>query len=521
MVLGFRERVVSSDHNRLQAFMAAEIADAFRYLFDADAREDQAAALATLGIAAASPMRAVVINGSLVRPEIGTFNLFVSAGMALCVSPEATANPDDSPAQLVRDPGQAVAGALVISTPGGGTRIDVIEVSVSQLVVESDNRDIFNPSTGTFTPALLNKVVEARFTYRVRAGTPGGGFPGTATGWLPLAVASVPSAAASNNDVTFWDVRPLLSDMANGTHIVRETWAGARRQQGSAIDETGAGAWRARGIFELELSGRRVGGELAPTGSGTTYLDLTSASVQEPGFAAVASTPWYVYLAFPFGLPRWAKYSPSSVGYRVPVVPRGIPIFTQSKVPAGLSGKAGSAISLPTDTGLGSSTTEAIVAMAGVFGAGPAWCNSVMSDGWTVHNVPAILLAAVSGNNSSAPVFNLVGNTSYPAHASALRLKFTSTLTIASTTVLSVVRTVIVTDNTGSTTVFTWRRSSTEVGPVAGSFLDEFELDVPLVPNLPGGAAQTLKVGLTYSVGGGAPTYSSQGVYVMGWRLGG
>lgn len=519
MVLGFRERVVSSDHNRLQAFAAADLADAFRHLFEASTTEDQAAGVATLSAAAASPMRAVVLNGFRVRPEIGNFNIFVDPGVALCVSPESPANPDDSVAQLVRDPGVTVAASLVISTPGGGVRVDVIEASISQLVVESDNRDIFNPSSGTFTPALINKVVEARFAYRVRAGTPGGGFPGTATGWLPLAVASVPSAAASCDDVTFWDVRPLLSDMARATHVVDAPFPRSTRQH-AVVTDNGAGAWSARGIVDLELGGRKVGGDLCPTISGVSALRLdssvaTALNIQEPGFTLTADRPWYLYLALPFGLPRWAKYTPASVGgERRPTSPRGIPIFTQ-KAPTGVSGKAGSAISLPAATGLGSNTTNAVVALSGGVATGPTFIGTTIA-GSTCSQ--ALLAVLASGAGTNIPIYEVTGNVTHPAHACKLRVLLMAKMTGAAGTALVLDRTINVRNVAGTLDYSSARFTSTITYPASGIVFDRFEVELELPPNLPTGAPETLRVYATYT-NVGTFDAAEQVCVIKGWTL--
>lgn len=507
-----RERILSSDHNREQAFAAAMIADAYRYLFDADASEDEAAGTATLGVALGNPMRAVIFNGLRVRPEIGTFNLFVDAGAGLFVDPGSPASPDDSPAQVIRSAGQQVAGALTIGAAAGSTRIDVIECSTSQVVIETDNRDVFNQSTGAFQPQLVNKVAEAQLTFRVRQGTPGGGFPGTAAGWLPLAVASVPSGAVSNDGVTFWDVRPLLNDFARSVHQVRAAFPTARRRHTYATDD-GAGNWLAKGIVELELAGRRVGGNLCPTASGATSLRLDSGGgLQEPGFSVTNDRPWYLYLAQPFGLPRWAKYSPASSGARTPISPRGIPVFTQ-KAPAGLSGVAGSAISLPAATGLGGSTTNAIVAASGMF-EGAFFAGSV--GGALVESLGRTAIAPSSGNNTANPVYTIVAGTHFPPNAVAICVAAWTTLTLAGGTLTAFYRDLQL-RNVSESELYSALQSYNTVGmPAGGSFTDAWEGWLQVPPNLPSGAAATFHVLAQYNSLG---TYSQQKIFVKGWQL--
>lgn len=514
-----RERILSSDHNREQAFAAAMIADAYRYLFDADASEDEAAGTATLGAALGNPMRAVIFNGLRVRPEIGTFNLFVDAGAGLFVDPGSPASPDDSPAQVIRSAGQQVAGALVIGTAAGSTRIDVVECSTAQVVIETDNRDVFNQSTGAFQPQLVNKVAEAQLTFRVRQGTPGGGFPGTAAGWLPLAVASVPSGAVNNDGVTFWDVRPLLNDFVHATHQVRSSFPAYRRNHVVGVAVSGGGGpgdpWNLKGIVDVEIAGRKVGGNLCPTASGATQLDLSAAGgLQEPGFSVTNDRPWYLYLAFPFGLPRWAKYSPASSGARTPISPRGVPVFTQ-KAPLGTSPMAGSAISLPTATGLGGSTSTAVVAASGMF-VGSFWCGSTTSGPTTNAIYNSTGIAPSSGAGTQSVEYTLVGNTHFPACATALYVQLEMQITLGAGTTTVFDREVQL-QNTGGTIGYAFaRRTDVATSPGAGSWYDRAEFWLELPPALPAGLPASYKVACDYQVAG---TLANQKIYVKGWRM--
>lgn len=512
LVHGTRERILSSDHNREQAFAAAMIADAYRFLFDADASEDEAAGASSLGGALGNPMRAVIFNGLRVRPEIGTFNLFVDAGAGLFVDPGSPASPDDSAAQVVRSGGQQVAGALVVGAASGSTRIDVVECSIAQVVVEADNRDVFNQSTGSFTPQLINKVVEAQLTFRVRAGTPGGGFPGTASGWLPLAVASVPSGAVSNDGVTFWDVRPLLNDFVHAQHQVRAAFPAARRRHAFAGDD-GAGVWNAKGVVDVELAGRKAGGNLCPTASGAVALNLAAAGgLQEPGFAVASNLPWYLYLAHPFSLPRWAKYSPSSSGARTPLSPRGIPVFTQ-KAPAGLSGLAGSAISLPAATGLGGSTTNAVVALSGMFEG--AFFAGITAGAVTESNA-RFAVAPSSGNNTANPVYTLVAGVHFPPNAVAICVAAWTKVTLAAGTLTAFNRDLQL-RNVAGTDIYSAIQVYNSLGmPAAGNITDTFEGWLQVPPNLPSGVAATFHVLVEYL---GLGTYSEQKIFVKGWHL--
>jgi len=519
LIWNFRERMVSDDLNRSEQYLAAAAVEQLRHLYLASAVEDEAEGKTAVASLVTTPLRAIVLEGLRVRPEIGTTSLFIEPGALVCASPDADPHPADSTARFIVDGGQQTAGQLVLTAGGGGTRIDLVECAPSNVVIEADSRDIFNPGTGLFAPVNINKVARGALTYRIRTGVAGGGMPAREAGWLPLAVCSVPSSATTWDDVTVWDVRPLLADLARPPHLVVEQFPRSLRQFGSVIEE-GAGNWRARGVIDLELSGWKCGGDIATAASGLNYVRLDSGGGnQEPGFAAVASSPYYLYLAQPFGLPRWCKLSPSTSGERTPQSPRGIPIFTQ-KAPAGLSGKAGSAISLPTATGLGGSTTNAIVALAGVFGVGTAFCALAQEGGAYRLENPGIALAPASGAATSTVVYSLVGNTSYPAHARAVSLRFSTTVSDTTGTVHGVSRELRMRDSTG-VVVYSRKFTTTETVPAAGSYTDVWELDLSITPNLPTGAAQTVSVELTFGVTGGVgpETYSGQSAVVCGWQL--
>lgn len=520
LIWNFRERVVSDDFNRALQFLARQDAELLRRLHAASASEDEAGGKTTVADAVANPARGVVFEGLRARPEIGTTNLFVEPGIALLVSPHADPHPADSPARVVIDPGVQAAGALVLTAGGGGTRIDVVECQVADTVTEADNRDIFDPSTGLFAPALVNKVARGSLAYRIRLGVPGAGFPGTASGWLPLAVCSVPAAAVTWDDVTVWDVRPLLSDLARPPHLLATTNPIAGQRHVSAVEPTTApGEWRARGLVELELAGWRIGGNLASSTSGVSYLRLDAldpaVTVQEPGFAAVADRPWFLYLAQPFGLPRWAKYTPTSVGgERRPGSLRGIPVFSQ-RAPLGLSPllNPASPLPLPTNTGLGGTTTNAVVALAGMFD-GAFFAPATNGDQTNISLATGH--APTAGAGTVSPVFTLTGGMNFPACVSAIKLQFEMTITLAAGTTTAFDRDVQLKDAAGAETYSYARLTNTATSPGAGSWVDRFEVWLQLPPNLPTGAPVAFRLEVDYTVAG---VLSLQRAYVKGWKL--
>jgi hypothetical protein len=105
---------------------------------------------------------------------------------------------------------------------------------------------------------------------------------------------------------------------------------------------------------------RRLGGRLRRGTPGTDFpvsgidgLDLSDAANQS---TVTSGGTNYLYLLEPFGLPRWARYTDFTTGSRQPRSPRGIPVVSNVR-PCHFYGCPSSPITLPTSTGLGSTTT--------------------------------------------------------------------------------------------------------------------------------------------------------------------
>lgn len=329
IVINPQERLVSADINRLQSFNARDDAELFRYMLDVTADDDLGAAgVVTEYSTTGTPLRAEVINGLLVRPQLASFDLAVDAGVLYAIAPDGDA--DSSVYKYVRDAGLPAGSLAITANASGSTRFDVVECQLDATpAVVTDTRDVFNTVNGTFSPTLLTKESAARLTYRVRAGTPGAGFPGAVAGWLPLMVAQVPTGVASNDGITFWDVRPLISDRRaqpfalSGLNDTLVSLDGEIRRVG-ALDV------RLRGVVRAYFGDRKAGGMFRPgtTQADADYVNIADAANQDTATPIVEpfGNPQnvYLYLMFPFGLPRWARYTDASSGSRAPRSPRGI-----------------------------------------------------------------------------------------------------------------------------------------------------------------------------------------------------
>jgi hypothetical protein len=444
MVINTQERAISPDINRLQKFKGSDVAELLRYLMNVTGNDDlDAAGVIVEPNTIATPLLAEIINGLLVRPVAGTLNLLVDPGVVLAMAPDAA--PDDSNYKYIHDPGVTVAGNLVMTAGAGATRIDVVECQVTNIVTETDNRDIFDPTTGLFTATSVTKARQDTVTnngagapnIRVRAGAPGGGYPAAVAGWLPLAVVSVPAAAASVDVMTFWDVRPLVNDRVLApSALTRQLSDPGMRVLGYVDEFTDVTKATFKGSVEWSVGNRRLGGRLHRGSPGTDAegVDLRDAANQSSGFAVPAQGNFvYVYLCQPFGLPRWARYTDGPAN-RVPRSPRGIPIVT-TVAPLAITGAPSAVIPLPVSTGLGGSvqTTEGVCVASLITNIGPVISGGVAEGDWFFPNAPPPGLLALGGATVSVAKYTLVPGTHFPAHARVVRALISITASVNAT----------------------------------------------------------------------------------------
>lgn len=328
VVFNTRERAISSDLNRLQDMGSRALGNLLqRRTRDTYNSTNVGSAVQNTGIVGGdTPLAADIHGGLMVQPNNPT-SLFIQPGTIGLVVTDSPAGLDDSPYKLIDDPGVTSTGVLAFIAAGASTRIDVVECQVIDTVQETDNRDIFDPATGLFTPQLVNKVVEKRLNYRIRPGTPGAGYPGHSTGWLPLAIISVPSTATDFDDCVFWDVRPLVQDAVNGNgNAIDREYGGGICKSGLECESVSSQS-RVFGTALREYQGYLAGGRVHNTNilQDELYLNLNLQDNRvgsEVEWVSVNTTVAIVAL-FPEGLPRWVKYT-STAGTRVPMSFRGI-----------------------------------------------------------------------------------------------------------------------------------------------------------------------------------------------------
>ena len=437
MVTNTAERAVSTDLNRMQALASGGLMELMRFLLHVDEGTDDvlAGGYATENVATGTPLSGEVLGGLMVVPVNNTLQLGVTDGVLMCINPDISPSPDDSPYKYVQDVGiVGTSGSLLLTANSSGSiRIDVIECQrVDDPSPEEDSRDIFNPTTGLFTAGTVQKTIDSTLAYRVRAGTAGSGFPGLAAGWMPLCIASVPDGTTACDTVTFWDVRPLLHDRIFGTSPVEQDLP--RRTKLLYSSSLGAGAHHiANGVVEVSYGQRRLGGQLRRGSPGSDvnqgYVDFSLAANQEDSYVYATSPQalTFYYLLTPFGLPRWARYTDyvSAPTSRTPRSPRGIPLLSNVP-PVHVYGTPTTAIVFPAVFGFNGASTSSGVCYGAAAGAAGALQPQCTTDGWSSGFEP---MPAVAGSAPATGLFTLLENTSFPAGATRLRIAITFQLT--------------------------------------------------------------------------------------------
>jgi hypothetical protein len=414
------ERLISEDANRAQSMLAAGQQEAWRARYGTPSVNFRTyPGLQTQATTIGVPSYGEVYSGLMVRPDadaVASLYVTVDEGVAMITDPlgGGEASSFDSSYIFCRDPG-CPAGVLnfVANATPSTVRWDVIECQPIDTLVISTSVDQYNPATGLFAPVTLDKVRTVRLTYRLRQGVAGTGFPGSAAGWLPLAVVAVRDGVTSFAQCDFYDVRPLVAD-----RVQPQAVSSAGNEGYSPF---GDGHYTCRddklfGFAESEFGGYLAGGALRPTacfltanfgstdestGASAPDFCVTHNANQGSGYSVTGDTISYIAALFPkdpvtgIPLPRWARYSQFAdpvQGRRVPNGTRGILVVTNSK--PGENGLFGS-IGFPAASQLGVDGCGVLIAICTARSASPVSGNFARRR--FTHAIPMTLAA---GTNS-------------------------------------------------------------------------------------------------------------------------
>jgi len=540
-----RERVISTDFNRAQAFGYGYANEFLReqILTPVDDEFFAGVTFTTTGsttlavdvTAPAAPDAGVVLNGLMVLVPISATSVLITPGTLVVIDPEGVtgssdptpASPDDGPgpARTVYSAGVNTLGALAwTANPGPSIRVDVVECQRTNIVAETDNRDIFNPATGLFNPASVTKVTAGDLTFRIRQGVAGSGVPAPALGWFPLAIISAPASSSTLDACYIWDVRNLASDFADGNVNRQNLYAYTDRMQAIVDTRTASGEARFSGISTGVFAGRRFGGRLVDPVALLPYRDLlNSTQALEPGFPSTANRPYYVYAAMPGGYTRWAAYTANSqpgAGGRVPVGFRGVLVMSQTPPTPGF-GTPSIAIGMPSAWGLGAGTYNAVCIGAGMVNS----AGVVASYNASNANINLASGGPAVSATIAAPVASvtLTPSVHYPANARSVRIAYALQGTGASAlAVMNVGIVVSLTNAAGAVMAFLSTQSCTYTATNGGVVNYVGTVDCPL-PDYTATAApaQSIRIELvsTLVYGSTADTLASGAVSVLGWTL--
>jgi len=528
MVLNTRERLVSTDHNRLQQFLGTDLAEIARFaLMTTTGEETNSNGIGTPSSTTGTPLRAIIVNGFLVTPEVAGTNLTISAGVAWAVFPDVVPSTDDSAAKLVIDDG-LLAGTLAFSANAGpGVRVDIVEMQPVLVTTETESRDIYNPATGLFAPVSVPKVKQLQAAFRLRVGVQGAGYPGNALGWVPLCVVVTPAGAADWDACDFFDVRPLASDLSRPGFRSNNFLSDLDQQLMSAGKIDASTDARVRGRATGVYNGFRAGGNDAHRGG--FNLSTGALADAEPTFIAditVAIKVWYLYAAFPEGLPRWCRYSPASSGSRRPGGFRGIP--TASVIPPSNAAGFVTAITPPAYTGLIATTGGVCVFAGGADSTATPKVIAASSDGAWIHTQGGTIFAptATTATTTEYDFTDILGI--YPVNAKAVRiflaLNFAATGASAGLEFLSLnVRVASDVTAPGWSAVDAVRIDSRNVpiyNAAANTFSASWVFECPLWSRYPDTlAANVRKIQILHASITGIAAPTSTGFAILGWKI--
>lgn len=538
VIFNTRERLVSSDHNRHQAFqnrtrgelerlqLGLRLTNLTTGVAGTDIVPMESGSFADTSAAGtaviATPAKADVFDGLVVLPQPGSLNLLVSPGAVGFDDPDGqtgSSDPsapttDDSRYKVVVDPGIQTAGALTIAAGAGSTRIDLVEVRRTTTVLETDSRDIFDPSTGVFVPVTVNKVVEGRLVYRVRQGTPGGGIPALAQGWLPLCVASVPSSATNVDGMTFWDVRPLVKDRVNAPFDSRHVGQARVRANLYANDHSAAET-RLTGFSSSEIGCYMAGGNILPVDTGL-FFNARAAINHATGYTPVSGKPWFLYAVFPAGLPRWVQYVAAPSSPRIPFGPLGVIVV--SDIGPGSYLGTGDTMNPPAATGLITAGPCALLA-AGVISAGPVELGFVMTEGKILVNPNLPIAGPAPVTATSSDTYTLVANTHFPETARSVIVRIGTSFSGAGASSFDQIHlTTYVMANDGTRLALPLDANVPIVYSGSGSANYSFTVEVPRawLAAINGEPDSRLIVQVFWST---TTTRTLQAISILGWRL--
>lgn len=214
VIINNAERAESDDVNKQSDFIARQRNEIWRSLCQVDVTPGSPGVTNLAQTALDDyPLDGVVIDGLEAVVDTPGYVMITAGTLAGWVGQPGDPG-RDSGWLVVPSPGLAELLPTMAILPNDGTvpRCDIIEARFNGVeTVTTENRDVYNPATESFVPAVVTKTAQVDLQFRVRTGTPGVPPMGD-YGWMPLAMAIVQPGLPLTM-VDFYDIRPLLRDL--------------------------------------------------------------------------------------------------------------------------------------------------------------------------------------------------------------------------------------------------------------------------------------------------------------------
>lgn len=382
IIINTRERAVSDDINRAQAFKAQQLAELVR---TAISRASTLPAMDGMGgvfdykasTISTWPHGGDVLNGLFAVADNGS-GVTITRGIAGFWVNNWGGGTDDSNYVVVPSDGVSSVATFPFAANGGGSdRWDMLVAYVEdETVLEQASRDLYDSTTGLFTPSLVDKVESATLKFAYVTGTAGNPPPtypmpgdyGTKTCQpIVLALICVHPWSSGFTTCDFYDTRPLVSARTPPGDFVKYTTAYNReliwtdRQlrpsfhydgaffsqvEGHALGIFGDGVMGGRlrknvpssALAQFGVASSKSSYTLAAIGGDSLFIDPDDPDLADSAYPPSSAIHSLSALAFgwPAGYERFVRYvqvganvaAPTNTihqpGSRVPVGPNGV-----------------------------------------------------------------------------------------------------------------------------------------------------------------------------------------------------
>lgn len=294
------ERALSTDLNNTEAVLTRTAADNLRYGLATQGYPD-----GSVSSMPTQTIQNVVLGGLAVTPSGGT-GVLVSPGVLCQDSASLTPTPGtyDSDYRIAR---LEDVETIAVLTPGTDMYY-LLEAQMVEVIASSELRDIYNPSTQTFVPTSVPKVIRRSIQFQWTAGTTTNFPVPTGGNWVPIAGLFRPSGGGNVTAAQIYDMRvfPRPRTVFSSDHDI----AAVVYRRSYSSDSVGAVC---RITADAQIGSERVWLKWGDPGN---VLNLTDARVKDPTSTFADKDKAYLYLV------PWSAAKIPAVGQNLPIMAR-------------------------------------------------------------------------------------------------------------------------------------------------------------------------------------------------------